>query len=44
MSMELKDNNDIEVKKGRLDGEADIYDKNRTDITGRERWNLMTRI
>lgn len=44
MYMELKDNNDIEVKKGRLDGEADIYDKNRTDITGRERWNLMTKI
>lgn len=42
--MELKDNNDIDVKKGRLGNEADIYDKHRTDITAEERWKLMSRL
>lgn len=36
-------NNDDDVKPGRLEAEAEIYNPNRKDPTASERWNAMTR-
>lgn len=42
--MNLKDNNEVDVKHGRLDSDADIYDSHRTDVTAKERWKLMSKV
>lgn len=42
--MKLTDNNNNEVKQTRLDGNSEIYNKNRDDLPPEERWKQMSKL